>query len=1126
MPNIFDNIETKLLPALVEGISLSRRADFCVGYFNLRGWRHLDQHVDRFAGGGDCCRLLIGMQRLPQDELRDALTTAGSMEQLDNATAHRLRTRMAAELREQLTIGAPTNDDEAGLRRLAKQLRSKKLVVKLFLEHPLHAKLYLLHRDDKVTPVFGYLGSSNLTFSGLVHQGELNVDVLDQDAAKKLAKWFEDRWNEQFSVDISDQLADIIEQSWVRPDLLPYLIYLKIAYHLSEEARDGLRDFEIPAIFNNKLFEFQKAAVKIAAHHLSRRDGVLIGDVVGLGKTLVATAIARIFEDVHSIEALIICPKNLVKMWEGYREQYGLRGKVLSLSRVTSELPELRRYKLVIIDESHNLRNREGKRYGAIREYMQKNESGCVLLSATPYNKSYIDLSSQLRLFIPEGTDLGVRPEKCIKELGGETGFLREHQCPVHSLAAFEKSPHPDDWRDLMRLYMVRRTRTFIEQHYAETDEQGRKYLTFENGERQYFPKRIPRTRKFDLDESDATDQYARLFTDAVVDRINHLRLPRYGLANYVVNRPTKPPTEAQNRVLAGLSRAGKRLMGFCRTNLFKRLESSGAAFLQSVERHILRNLIVVHAYDKGLDVPIGTQDAEMLDSRFSDEDDDQQDLFERDDDTEDPVEPQQQKPASKTLAAFQALAQTAYNRYATEKKRRFKWLPQSLFKKDLREHLFEDAESLLALLKEAGEWDPKRDNKLKDIIDLLAKKHPKEKVLIFSQFADSVNYLVDQLEEAGVTAIAGATGASADPTGLAWRFSPVSNEKRNKVDPQDELRVLIATDVLSEGQNLQDAAIVVNFDLPWAIIRLIQRAGRVDRIGQKSEKILCYSYLPAEGIERIISLRRRVRQRLHDNAEVVGSDEAFFEGTDSHTRILDLYNEKSGILDDNEDGEVDLASYAYQIWHDATKDNKELAKQVESLQPVSYSTKAVGSSGNPEEGVLVYSRTNHGTDALAYVNIMGQSVTESQLEILKLAACKPDTPALPRHPTHHNLVEQTVTALVKKETLVGGQLGSTRGARFRVYERLKNIAERQRGTLFQNPELEKAIEDVYRYPLRELAKDALNRKFKAGVTDEDLVALVLELRGEGRLCQITEEHERHFARIICSLGLAKPQGK
>ncbi len=135
----------------------------------------------------------------------------------------------------------------------------------------------------------------------------------------------------------------------------------------------------------------------------------------------------------------------------------------------------------------------------------------------------------------------------------------------------------------------------------------------------------------------------------------------------------------------------------------------------------------------------------------------------------------------------------------------------------------------------------------------LVKTTHGSEKVLVFSQFADTVRYLEEQLRARGVSGMAGVTGDASDPTARAWRVSPISNDKRNLVRPEDELRVLVATDVLSEGQNLQDCSVVVNFDLPWAIIRLIQRAGRVDRIGQRAEQILCYSFLPAEGVERIL---------------------------------------------------------------------------------------------------------------------------------------------------------------------------------------------------------------------------------------------------------------------------------
>lgn len=1125
MPQIFDNIEKYLRAALCEAMALSQRADFCVGYFNLRGWRQVDCHAERWSGGEDhCCRLLVGMQQMPQDQLRSAVGLAKDQEQIDQAAAIALKRKLAQDFRDQLMVGIPTNEDEAGLRRLADQIVSNKLVVKLFLRHPLHAKLYLLFRQDPLNPTIGYLGSSNLTMAGLSKQGELNVDVLDHDACDKLAKWFEDRWTDRFCIDISNELVEIINNSWARPETIPpYHIYVKTAYHLSQEARAGLTEFRIPSDFGNKLFEFQKAAVKIAAHHLNKRGGVVIGDVVGLGKTLMATALARIFEDDHGVETLVICPKNLVRMWEDYRQQYRLRAKVLSITQVQRELPDLRRFRLVLIDESHNLRNREGRRYRAIAEYIASNDSRVILLSATPYNKTYLDLSNQLRLFIDEHEDIGIRPEKLLRELT-ETEFIRRHQCPVRSLAAFEKSEYADDWRDLMRLYLVRRTRSFIQDNYAKLDPaRDRKYLEFADGTRSYFPTRVPKTVKFRISEKDPNDQYARLFADDVLKTVNDLTLPRYGLGNYQKPSPHKPPTPDEAKVLGDLSRAGTRLKGFCRTNLFKRLESSGHAFILSVERHILRNFICLHAIEKGLPIPIGTQDMGLLDTWANDQDTDLWDAAADNDDAASDDAPMSGVRHAMTEEEIRTRASEVYGTYAAQFRRRFKWLKPDLFDDNLAGDLRRDAKALLNVLKKAGDWSAARDAKLQALVSLLTVQHSEDKVLVFSQFADTVEYLTEHLKARGLRAVEGVTGDTFDPTTIAYRFSPVSNEKRDQVDPSKELRVVLATDVLSEGQNLQDCCVIVNFDLPWAIIRLIQRAGRVDRIGQQSDTITCYSFLPADGVERIIRLRSRVSQRLRENAEVVGADETFFEDQDDAQAVRDLFTEKAGILDGDEDTEVDLASYAYQIWKNAIDRNPELEKIIPAMPNVVYSTRPHKPTTDQPEGALVYLRTAEGNDALAWINKDGVSVTESQFAILKAAECTPDTPALPRHDQHHEMVAKGVKLIVETEKSVGGQLGRPSGARFRTYERLKAYVEDITGTLFDTPELRKAIEDIYKYPLLQSATDTLNRQLKSGIGDHALAELVVSLRADARLCRVTEDVESAEPQVICSLGLRKP---
>ena len=286
---------------------------------------------------------------------------------------------------------------------MAAQIKTKKVVVKLFVKHRLHAKLYLLFRpDDPANQIIGYLGSSNLTMAGLSQQGELNVDVLDPDATDKLAQWFEDRWTDRWCLDISKELVEIIENSWAHETPIPpYHIYLKIAYCLSQEARTGLTEFRIPKEFGNKLFGFQTAAVKIAAHHLNKRYGVMIGDVVGLGKTLMATAVARIFEDDHGLETLIICPKNLVRMWEDYKEQYRLRAKVLSITRAITELPVCRRYRLVIVTRATTSQPRRQGYWPSATTLRRRKPRHPVV--GYPYNKSHLDLANRL-LFVPGGS--------------------------------------------------------------------------------------------------------------------------------------------------------------------------------------------------------------------------------------------------------------------------------------------------------------------------------------------------------------------------------------------------------------------------------------------------------------------------------------------------------------------------------------------------------------------------------------------------------------------------------------------------------------------------------------------------------------------------------------------------
>jgi len=1123
MARIYDNIETKFTEGL-QGIITNvgvKRVDFCVGYFNLRGWNIVVDQIDTLTGDFVYeddkrifrkCRLLIGMHQ-PSDELIRQLYTE---QQLPDANyVSQCKLAIAHDFRRQLQLGFPTKQDEFTLRRLSAQMKDEKVCVKLYLREPLHAKLYLAHRpDDNFNKIQAIMGSSNLTYSGLTKQGELNAEFGDSDSAEKLASWFDDRWEDKFCLDITKELIEIIDNSWAGDkEIPPYYIYLKTAYHLSEEARSGIKEFSIPTEFRGALFDFQQTAVKIAARHLNneKRGGAMIGDVVGLGKTITACAIAKMYENTFGSNTLIICPANLQDMWAKYRKQYDMKADIMSMSKPI-DVDNARYYKLIIVDESHNLRNNQGIRYRNIRDLIQKQDCKVLLLTATPYNKQYKDLSSQLRLFIDDDMDLGIRPEAYIRAIGGERKFAEKHEDFIRSIKAFERSECQEDWQELMKLFLIRRTRTFIKENYAKTDPKNkRKYLEFKDGHKSYFPDRIPKAVKFNTVEG---DQYSRLYSKEMIDFMESLKLPRYGLTHYLDEKKAEAASKYESNLIDNLSRAGAQMMGFCKSTFFKRIDSSGYAFLLTLYRHILRNAVYIYAIDNKLKLPVSDEntfpedfleDADINDANADSEN--SQEFFSNSNFLTIP----------KDMKAYMEKAETYYNGLIG--KNNVQWIDSKYFKRTLKQGLKKDCEQLLAMINLCEAWNPQTDQKLNELEKLLSNTHKDEKVIIFTQYSDTANYIYKQLEKRGIKNIEKVTGATKNSTSIVERFSPISNKA--DIEKENQLRILIATDVLSEGQNLQDAHIIVNYDLPWAIIRLIQRAGRVDRIDQSSEKIYCYSFFPADEVEKIISLRTRLNKRINENAGIVGSDEVFFEGNEQN--LLDMYNEKSGSLDgDDDDVDVDLGSFAYQIWKNATDANPKLKNIIPAIPNIAYSTKAA--TNISENGVITYARTYNDFDVLTWYNSEEKIVSQSQNRILQAMACTINEPCLPAQENHLALVEKAVKGIKNENTNVGGILGSRFSTKRKIYELLNHYYE-QPLTLFNTQEkkelLKFAIDQIYNNPLLENSKFILGRMMRTGNTHDDIVDTVIEMYENANLCRVDEDKTKHKDPvIICSMGL------
>lgn len=1092
MPNIFDNItdDTRLGLALRDSLRDFDTVDVATGYIDLRGWSNVADILDMkdpSPPDRTIARVLIGMVA-PSDsqQLLDMLQDQVQPPEYgadihDRERALARRDQLVAHLRNQLMRGLATTEGQATLQTLKRQLRDGVVAMKVFTEKPLHGKTYIFHAPTKKHGSrWAYVGSSNLTGAGLLRNLELNIDVQDSDATAKLANWFDERWNDRFSLDITAEIIELIENSWAdEHQPTPFEVYLKVCHSISQDARDGM-GYVLPKSMSDLLLDYQESAVRTLSRRIIRRGGTMLGDVVGLGKTLTAVATALMLQAAEDYSTLVLCPKNLQAMWEKHIEEYGINGRVVPYSMADKVLPELKRFNLVICDESHNLRNNATIVYDAIHQYIRANGSKVLLLTATPYNLAFTDVANQIGLYIDEDDDLGIVPTEALRH---DPTLAGKVDGKINTLTAFRKSEEPEDWKRLMSDHLVRRTRSFIKRTAKKETVIGpdgvpeeREYLEFANGRKFHFPTRVatPLSHAFTND-----DPAALMEDDTTLDAIRDLILPRYRLADY--DNPKAQHTTVDAKNLDDIRSGRGNVSGFVRISLFKRLSSSGHSFILSLQRQRARNELFIHAIDHQLPIPLGSFSDKQI--AITDED------IEGDGD----------------------LHGSAATRYATITKSlpaRTKWVNTTVFKPSLRKDLAKDNDTITKLLDRFGNWDSSRDSKINALVDLLTNEHAGEKVLVFTEYSDTAEYIAAALTDAGIANIGLATGDTENPADVARRFSPRSNKLPSQseddvADVENAIDVLIATDVLSEGQNLQDSHIIVNYDLPWAIIRIIQRAGRVDRIGQKSDTVNLY-LITHEKIEQQIRLRQRIKDRLGAAAEAFGSDERFFGG-DREIKIIDDFY-KGRVTDDDSDDEADAdsVSEAWLAWSSAQDQFPALAANVLRMQDMVHSTR--NKRLNEHGSVTCYVATASGVDAFATSTGAEERIL-TPLEALQIFRADPDTPTAPLRADHFDCEKSLVQGTLKTEATAAGNL---KGIRKWAWQRLG-------GTVFGHKATE-ALDALHAQPLTEHATMRLTQARRNKYSADDLADLINQLHDEDRL--VIGSAENDAIKIVCSLGV------
>ncbi len=743
----------------------------------------------------------------------------------------------------------------------------------------LHGKMYHISNNGTQKAI---LGSSNFTVSGLGLGGnpniELNMEVTDDRDRADLLSWFEEIWEDNNLVkDVKADVLRYLEQLYAEND--PEFIYFKTLYHLfenflSEQRHSGLLD-ENTGFFDtsvwNMLYAFQKDAVKGAINKILRHNGCVLADSVGLGKTFEALAVIKYFELLNN-RVLVLCPKKLSDNWTVFQAQNNSllnpltddrlgytvlshtdlsRDSGRSVSNIDLGAINWGNYDLVVIDESHNFRNNtRGKRDeegNIIRKSRYEKlmadiinsgvQTKVLLLSATPVNNDLKDLRNQL-YFISGGKEDAFDDKTGVKHLAQT---MKEAQKTFTRWA----SPKKNGTRDVKKL-LEKLDSSFFKLLDELTIARSRKHIqTYYKEEMERigaFPKRLPViSRAPDIDTKDEFPSYDRINREIMT-----YKLSLFNPWAYVRDEWKSFYEKKAGKTVIAFSQENREhfLIGMMKVNFLKRLESSIASFEISMERTIGK---ITGLQERIRAYKAATSDSPEIESP---------EIYDEDD-----TELNDANSIGRKLRYDLAHLDT------------------DLWLKDLKS----DKDALVRLKNAAKAVTPDRDKKLGVLKSLLREKTEKpindgnQKVIVFTAFTDTANYLHENLlpfatEELNLhIALVSGSGANRTTLGktrfehILTNFSPISkNRDKIKEMPQDEeISVLIATDCISEGQNLQDCDYLVNYDIHWNPVRIIQRFGRIDRLGSRNKKIQLVNFWPTDDLNNYINLKDRVEARM-----------------------------------------------------------------------------------------------------------------------------------------------------------------------------------------------------------------------------------------------------------------------
>lgn len=961
--NFFTNEKENTLLEKIEGVFKYKKVHFfdaLVGYFRASGYFRIRKFIQQTPH----IRILVGINV-------DKLTyLANQQGLLFNPNSEQSQEEFFYEIKKNIQEAKYDKEVEDGMYQFIEDIVSGRIEMRIHPKQNIHAKIYIFREEVYHPHGYGSVitGSSNLTEAGLEKNFEFNVELRYDDDIQFATETFERLWAESVEIDIS-HIEKIKTESYLNTDFTPYEVYLKFLLEYFGKSIDFDPNSVSDLPKGYKKLSYQIDAVNDGYSKMMKHNGFFLSDVVGLGKTIVSALIAKKFFfangfPMHRSHTLIIVPPALKEGWERTMTEFKLDNYKIITNGSLHKLKNPSLYDLVIVDEAHKFRSDTASMYNELQKLCKTktlhadgslHDKKVILVSATPLNNKPEDIANLVYLF-QDSKDSTL-------EEGNLQRFFREQIDKykktkklknIELISKEVKAIYEKIRVKVVEPLTVRRTRTDLMENEAY-----RKDLEKQNV---HFPDvKAPHKIYYQLDaELEALyDKTIRYLNGKGHDTLKYYR---YQAIKYLLS-PKKDKYKKADLISIQLA-------GIMKTLLVKRIDSSFYAFKQSLKRYYQANKVMLDMFGKGvIYIAPNLKVNELLDEGREDE-------------------------------LIQQIEEAQYTDPTIEV-----CTPED-FETIFIDGLKQDGQVLKELVEawDKVTYDPKLDIFINEYMKgkLFDKSINQEgKLVIFSESKETTKYLSDALKANGFNRVLTVQSDNRNDKMSALEANFDANYKGEK---KNDYNIVISTEVLAEGVNLHRANIIVNYDTPWNSTRLMQRIGRVNRIGSTAKEIHIFNFFPTAKVNNDIELEKKAKMKLFAFHAALGEDSQIYSTDESP--------ESFGLFDKNVDEERD-EKLRYLMWlRQLKEENPDLIKRINKMPlraRVGRKSKLIPMS------TIVFIR-NKRRDAFTFIREDGSIEELTFLEAVKEFEARIEEKAIPLHDKHHEQVAKAIEVFSEKE--------------------------------------------------------------------------------------------------------------